>query len=138
MNRLTAPTDYLADQLAAVREEQVRRWRAGERPLVEEFLERNVDLAADRESVIVLLYGEALLRQELEGTILDPAEYTDRFPDCAAALKAQFEFHGALAAQNEVPDLPGFELLPNWDVAEWGSCIWRMISRSIGWLPSRC
>jgi tetratricopeptide (TPR) repeat protein len=111
MNRLTAPTDSSSDQLAAVREEQVRRWRAGERPPVEEFLKRNAEIAADPEAVIILLYGEALLRQELEGTILDPAEYAARFPNCAEALAAQFEFHGALAAQNEFPDFPGFELL---------------------------
>ena len=85
MSKLAAPADSnpssVDDQLGAVRTEQVRRWRAGERPTVEEFLERNPELAADREAVMVLLYGEALLRRELDGTALDPAEYAARFPD---------------------------------------------------------
>src|SRR5439155_592729 len=58
-----------------------------------------------------VVYGEALLREELDGTQPDPAEYAARFPAFAAALALQFELHGALAAAAAAPVLPGFEVV---------------------------
>ena len=52
--------------LALVRAEQARRWRGGERPPAEEFLVRHPDFAADPETAMILVYGEVLLREELD------------------------------------------------------------------------
>src|SRR5207245_2193207 len=68
-------------------------------------------LAADPEAAMVLIYGEVLLREELDGTLPDPAEYTARFPALAGNLKAQFELHDAMAAVAGAPELPGFETI---------------------------
>jgi tetratricopeptide (TPR) repeat protein len=95
------------DTLSAVRAEQVRRWRAGERPPAEGLLASHPELAADEEAALVLVYGEVLLREEIDGTPPDPAEYAARFPDYAGALNRQFELHGALDPLAG-PDLSGF------------------------------
>jgi tetratricopeptide (TPR) repeat protein len=100
-----------AGLLSRVRAEQVRRWRAGERPSAEDFLARHPDLAADAEAAQVLVYGEALLREEIDGTPPIPAEYAARFPTYADALAVQFELHGALAGPTAPPDLPGFAIV---------------------------
>jgi serine/threonine-protein kinase len=105
----TAPTSA-SGPLAAARAEQACRLRGGERPPAEEFLARHPDLAADPEAALVLVYGEVLLREELDSTPPDPAEYAARFPAHAPALALQFELHGALAPPLGSPDLPGFEI----------------------------
>jgi serine/threonine protein kinase len=97
--------------LTRVRAEQARRWRSGERPTAEDLLSRHPELAADPEAAQVIVYGEVLLREELEGIPPDPAEYAARFPAYAAALALQFELHGALADATVSPELPGFEVV---------------------------
>jgi tetratricopeptide (TPR) repeat protein len=108
---LSAPiTAGRADTLSTVRAEQVRRWRAGERPPAEQLLAEHPELAADEDAALVLVYGEVLLREELDGRPPDPAEYAARFPAYAVALSRQFELHGALDPLAG-PDLPGFEIV---------------------------
>jgi tetratricopeptide (TPR) repeat protein len=98
------------DTLADVRAEQVRRWLAGERPSAETLLAEHPDLAADDEAALVLVYGEVLLREEIDGTPPDRTEYEARFPQYAIALARQLELHGALDPLAG-PELPGFEIV---------------------------
>jgi hypothetical protein len=100
-----------ASTLDRLRAEQVGRWVSGDRPPAEDFLARHPELAADGEAAVVLVYGEVLLREELDGTLPDPAEYVARFPMHAAALARQFALHGALTVPERGPDLPGFEIV---------------------------
>jgi hypothetical protein len=71
----TLPTD-VADLVArygalpvpqaveALREDQTRRWRAGQRLPAEAYLAALPALAASAEDALVLIWGEALLRRE--------------------------------------------------------------------------
>jgi WD40 repeat protein len=80
----------------ALREDQARRWRSGQRLLAETYLEAFPALAASAEDTLVLIWGEALLRLEAgENPQLD--EYQDRFPAHAAALTLQFQLQAHLA-----------------------------------------
>jgi hypothetical protein len=74
----------------ALREDQVHRWRAGQRVLAEAYLKAFPAVAASSEDALVLIWGEVLLRHE-QGEAPQPAEYQARFPPHAGALAAQFE-----------------------------------------------
>jgi serine/threonine-protein kinase len=76
--------------------DQQRRWRRGERVLVEEYLARWPTLAEDAESLLDLVYGEVLLREE-SGETVALEEYLRRFPAHELSLERQFELHRALA-----------------------------------------
>ncbi len=99
--------------LANVRAEQVQRWRAGDRTPVEEFLNRHPSLSHDTETVLVLIYGEVLLREELDGTLPELSEFAQRFPSLTDALTAQFDLHRTLQSANGVapPEIPGFHIV---------------------------
>jgi hypothetical protein len=86
-----------AEWLPLVRADQQRRWRHGERVLVEEYLTRWPTLAEDVEGLLDLIYGEVLLREE-SGESVTVDEYVRRFPTHEASLKRQFDLHRALAA----------------------------------------
>src|SRR5207247_1485002 len=96
--------------------DQRRRWQGGERVLVEEYLARQPELAADDALVLDLIYSEVLLREE-QGEVPSLEEYLGRFPRLARHLRDQFEVHRAiegqpaLAASETVPVLPGYEVL---------------------------
>ncbi len=99
--------------LANIRAEQVQRWRAGDRAPVEEFLNRHPNISRDTEAVLVLIYGEVLLREELDGTLPELSEFAQRFPSLTDALTAQFDFHRTLQSANGVapPQIPGFHMV---------------------------
>jgi serine/threonine protein kinase/Flp pilus assembly protein TadD len=82
--------DRLADELA-------RRWRAGERPSVEDYLNRHPELYEQPEAAIELIYEELCLRQEhgQEGRATD---LLDRFPQWREQLRALVECHHFLEA----------------------------------------
>lgn len=102
-----------ASSLVSIRAEQVHRWRSGERPPVEDFLSRHPSLSDDTEAVMVLIYGEVLLREELDGTLPEVSEFAERFPSLADALTAQFDLHRALQPSigTAAPRIPGFQVL---------------------------
>jgi serine/threonine protein kinase len=85
----------LADLLATLRLDQLRRWRAGERVPAEDYLRRYPTLQG--EAALALIYAEFLLRDELDE---DPQleEYQQRFPQHADRLRQQLEFRDALDA----------------------------------------
>jgi serine/threonine protein kinase/Flp pilus assembly protein TadD len=88
-----------ADQLL---HEQSQHWLRGQQALVETYLERFPDLAADRELVLDLICHEILLRTR-RGELPDRADYLRRFPDFADDLEVQFEVHQALSRDGEDP-----------------------------------
>jgi tetratricopeptide (TPR) repeat protein len=112
--------------LEALRADQARRWRAGQRLLAEAYLDAFPQLAGSAEDALVLIWGEALLRFEI-GEAPQPAEYRDRFPRHADALAAQFALQSQLDklpdARTLAPDqspgatgpprprVPGYEIL---------------------------
>src|SRR5262249_17836735 len=118
------------DQLAVVlRVDQRLRWQAGERILVESYLQRHPLLREFAQPLRDLLYHEFLLRQRHgEQPTLD--EYRQRFPVHRSILQAQLGQGGAIDAEplttamtvaspgaaNELPvrslmQIPGYELL---------------------------
>ncbi len=99
--------------LANIRAEQVRRWRAGDRTPVEEILNRHPSLGDDTEAVMVLIHGEVLLREELDGTLPELSEFTQRFPSMTDALTAQFDFHrkSHSTAGFAPPQIPDFQIV---------------------------
>jgi serine/threonine protein kinase/WD40 repeat protein/tetratricopeptide (TPR) repeat protein len=72
--------------------DQWHRWHAGERLRVEDYFARHPAVGADPEAALVLVYGEFLVREE-RGEQPSPGEYLARFPQCAAGLRRQLEFH---------------------------------------------
>jgi serine/threonine-protein kinase len=62
----------------------------------EDYLRGCPGLAGRPEDALLLVYGEALLRQAA-GEPPDRAEYRARFPELADALDIQFDLHAALA-----------------------------------------
>jgi tRNA A-37 threonylcarbamoyl transferase component Bud32 len=83
-------------------EDQRRRWRGGERPRVEDYLDRHPHLAADADCVLQLLWGEFLLRQEC-GDTPTIEEYRARFPDHAEPLRCHLDHLAQLAAEALAP-----------------------------------
>ncbi len=76
-------------------DDQVKRWRAGQRVPAESYLARHPTLRGSAESALELIYGEFLLREEL-GESPQLEEFDWRFPRFAARLKKQLDLHGAL------------------------------------------
>jgi hypothetical protein len=110
-----------ASLIDPVRADQAARWRAGTGPRAEEYLAAFPALRERTEDLLVLIWGEVLLRAE-RGESPDPADYQRRFPDLAQPLALQFELEQGLggctvsagpAAVYVPPELtvPGYELL---------------------------
>jgi WD40 repeat protein/tetratricopeptide (TPR) repeat protein/predicted Ser/Thr protein kinase len=87
---------------ALLLEDLERRWQAGERPSVEEYLKRHPQLAEDPDSAAALLLREFLLREKA-GETPSADEYLHRFPACADAFAALLRLHRSLAAR-ETPE----------------------------------
>jgi serine/threonine protein kinase len=83
--------------MAALRDDQWRRWRRGERVLAEAYLAQAPDVAADPEAAIDLIYSEFLLREE-RGEAPEPEEYVRRFPHLAEALRRHLALHLAIGS----------------------------------------
>jgi eukaryotic-like serine/threonine-protein kinase len=119
--------------LSLLLEDQRRRWRLGQRALVESYVERQPALRDDAERLLDLIYQEVLLREQAgEAPRLD--EYLGRFPQLASQLRVQFEiepvFHAGSGAAppptgdeptvpqdgrsptaGPLPQVPGYEVL---------------------------
>lgn len=98
-------------------EEMARRWRAGERPLVEDYLARHPELRDQPEAAIELIYEEYSLRHE-HGEAADPGDILGRFPQWRQQLRVVLECHHLLDAGTASPcfpavgdSLPDFNLL---------------------------
>jgi hypothetical protein len=80
---------------AMLLDDQKRRWLQGERVLVEEYCQQIPSLRNDVESLLDLIYGEVLLREQC-GEQPKLAEYVGRFPHVADQLRVQFELDKAM------------------------------------------
>lgn len=78
-----------SDLAVAVRDEQKRRWAAGDRVLAEELVRDHPSLATDVLAVVDVIHGEFLLREGLGEQPMEE-EYLCRFPAYAELLKDQF------------------------------------------------
>ena len=86
-----------------------KRWRAGDRCDVTEYLVRNPQLAASEAAAVDLIYAEYLLWEEA-GKSPQPEDFLRRFPQYADALRRQFDVHEALSSESPFDDL--FSELP--------------------------
>jgi serine/threonine protein kinase/tetratricopeptide (TPR) repeat protein len=76
-------TDPLADRLAG---EMGQRWRCGERPVVEDYLQLHPELRDKPEAAFHLICEELCLREE-HGAAVDTSAVLQRFPQWAAQLR---------------------------------------------------
>jgi serine/threonine protein kinase/tetratricopeptide (TPR) repeat protein len=104
----------LADRLA---EDLSRRWHAGERVAVEDYLRVHPGLRDRPEAVVELIYEELCLRQEF-GVGAEVSDVMRRFPDLRERLRVVIECHRFLEAASDTPSFPaageefaGFHLL---------------------------
>src|SRR5436190_898787 len=88
-------TAALVSELAA---EMTRRWRQGERPIAEEFLDRHPDLWHHPEAAADLIYEELCLRQEF-GPALPLEEVLGRFPQWRAQLEVLIDCQRILTGE---------------------------------------
>jgi tetratricopeptide (TPR) repeat protein len=86
-------------------DEMARRWRAGEQPLIEEYLARHTELAEHPEAALELIAEEIYLRAEA-GQDLDPAEFGRRFPQWRRQVQALLECHQLITTQIGPPRFP--------------------------------
>ncbi|MFO0841540.1 MAG: serine/threonine-protein kinase [Gemmataceae bacterium] len=91
-----------ASLIDPLRADQAARWRAGNGLQVEDYLTVFPTLAERREDLLVMIWGEVLLRTE-RGEVLDPADYQRRFPELAATLAIQFKLEEQLAGPATMP-----------------------------------
>ncbi len=106
--------------------DQWRRWNAGERVPVEDYLSRYPSLEAEPEQALELIYGEFLVRQEL-GETPHAGDYFNRFPRHAEQLRQQLAVSPLLdpastlatvrgadpqpGGSSPPPSIPGYEIL---------------------------
>jgi serine/threonine protein kinase/Tfp pilus assembly protein PilF len=94
--------DTLVERLAA---EMTRRWHDGERPTVEEFLERESRLRASPEATAELILEEITLREQFG----EPAPASDlerRFPRLQSQLRVMLDCRHLLEAGADGPSFP--------------------------------
>src|SRR5262245_36274065 len=82
----------LAELAEVLRVDQRERWLLGERVPAELYLREFIPLEEAGEQALDLVYAEYLLREEL-GEAPARAEYVERFPRLADALRLPVGFH---------------------------------------------
>jgi eukaryotic-like serine/threonine-protein kinase len=92
----------LAAQLIS---EMTRRWRAGERPLPEEFLSRHPELWEQPEAAADLIYEELCLREEY-GPDVSVEQVLDRFPQWRPQLELLFDCQRLLGPRRPAARFP--------------------------------
>jgi tetratricopeptide (TPR) repeat protein len=107
-------TDH--EPVALLRADQCRRWRSGERVLVESYLEQHAGVRENPEAVLELILNEMILR-EAAGESPTLEEYLQRFSGLQEDLQILFEVHQGLA--------PVAEPAPDTVTDHDGLAIWR-------------
>jgi serine/threonine protein kinase/tetratricopeptide (TPR) repeat protein len=87
----------LDDLITSLLEDQARRWRAGDRVRLEDYLARHPALRDDPDAMLALVFNEVGVREEL-GESPSADEYIARFPGLAREVAEQFEVHRTLRA----------------------------------------
>jgi tetratricopeptide (TPR) repeat protein len=98
----SAGQSALVVRLAA---EMARRWRAGDRPVTEEFLTRHPELWDQPEEAVDLVYEEICLREEA-GQKAAAEEVLARFPQWRGPLERFLECHRMLDPGRAAPRFP--------------------------------
>jgi serine/threonine protein kinase len=91
---------------ASLAAEMIDRWRQGERPLPEEFLNRQPDLWNQPAAAAELIYEELCLRQEF-GPVMPAAQVLERFPQWRQQLELLFDCQSVLGPRAAAPQFPG-------------------------------
>jgi serine/threonine protein kinase/tetratricopeptide (TPR) repeat protein len=86
-------------------EDMTRRWRGGQRPVTEEYLERYPVLWNHPEAALELIYEEISLREQY-GPKTAAADWLQRFPRWERQLRVLLDCHGLLGTGSAVPDFP--------------------------------
>jgi tetratricopeptide (TPR) repeat protein len=92
MGRRAVSPEELLERLC---NDQVRRWRDGQRVPAEAYLSMHPTIRDEGEAAFELIYGEFLLREEL-GERPSLAEFGWRFPRFAERLQRQLDLHDVL------------------------------------------
>ncbi len=104
MGRRAASPEELLERLC---NDQVKRWRDGQRVPAEAYLSKHQTIQDDCEAAFELVYGEFLLREEL-GERPSLAEFRWRFPHFAERLQRQLDLHDVLSVEDPIaPPLAG-------------------------------
>ncbi len=98
MGRRAVSPEELLERLC---NDQVKRWRDGQRVPAEAYLSMHPTIRDEGESAFELIYGEFLLREEL-GERPSQAEFRWRFPRFADRLQRQLELHDVLSVHGSV------------------------------------
>lgn len=93
----TPPPGNTIIPLEFIFRDQRRRWRAGERALLETYLDNNPHWHFSQKELLDLIYHEILIREGL-GEVPAIDEYAKRFPQLAHELRLHFEIHNALSS----------------------------------------
>jgi hypothetical protein len=96
------PSSTLVERLA---QDLGQRWRAGQRPLVEEYLALFPELGNHPQAVVELIYEELCLRQE-HGQERAAAEVLRRFPQWQEQLRVLLACHDLLQSEPVSPRFP--------------------------------
>jgi hypothetical protein len=83
------------DRCLRLRDEQRKRWAAGDRVLIETMLLEHPDLASESDLLLDLVYGEVCLQEEF-GVRPLLADYMQRFPQLGDELERLFAVHDAI------------------------------------------
>lgn len=86
-------------------EEMGRRWQAGERPVVEEFIARHPELQDQADTAVELIYEEICLRQKYRAE-QPSSEIYRRFPQWRAQLELLLRCHRLIEPDREEPAFP--------------------------------
>ncbi len=85
-----------------------RRFDAGQRPTVAEYLDRFPELAGADSRVLSLVYEEFCLCEERDGSA-DVDSFCDRYPDWKSSLESQLRYHRLISKAAGAPEaLPRF------------------------------
>ena len=97
--------DGVEELAAGLVKEMIERWRQGERPLPEEFLNRQPELWNHPAAAADLIYEELCLRQEI-GPSIPVSQVLDRFPQWRQQLELLVDCQSVLGPLPAVPRFP--------------------------------
>ncbi len=104
--RIETPSPPDVEEMAAtLAAEMIERWRQGERPLPEDFLNRHPELWNHPEAAAELIYEEFCLRQEY-GPLIPASQVLDRFPQWRLQLELLLDCQTVLGPRSTTPQFP--------------------------------
>lgn len=108
-NEVPAFALQCADAVALLRDEFESRFRSGETPRVEEWLERHAELITDQRARLSLIQTEYVLRKRFTGQA-STEEYRARFPDLWPELSTLLLAADEVTLADNRPVIRGYEI----------------------------